>query len=691
MLAEINCQYLKGVGPRMAVKLAKLGIYSGQDILFHLPFRYEDRSHLTPIRQLQPSQSALIEAEIINTSIIRKHRVSMICQVKDSTGYLNLRFFHFSNAQRQHWLTGKKVRCYGEVRLSNQGLEMIHPEYQIGTEADFPPLAQTLTPVYPTTEGIGQTAWRQLTDQVLSLLAQERQLQELLPAELLQQLKFPTLKQALQYVHRPPLNVSLVDLKKANHPCQQRLAFEELLAHQLSLQVLRATLQQHAAPALLDFKQFKVKLLENLPFKLTRAQERVVKEIMNDLEKPVPMLRLVQGDVGSGKTVVAAMAVLQAISAGYQAAVMAPTELLAEQHLKNFKQWLEPLGIKIAWLTSQIKGKARTEILTAIATNEVQVIIGTHALFQKEVVFSQLALIVVDEQHRFGVHQRLALKEKGVLDGLVPHQLIMTATPIPRTLAMCAYADLDQSVINELPPGRKPVTTVIIDNNRREEVIKRIQVVCQSGRQVYWVCTLIEESEVLQCQAAEKTYENLTQALPELRIALIHGRLKAKEKEVIMQAFKKGDYHLLVATTVIEVGVDVPNASLMIIENAERLGLAQLHQLRGRVGRGEEASHCVLLFQMPLSHNAKERLAIMKQTNDGFLIAQKDLELRGPGEVLGTKQTGEIDFQVADLLRDQNLLPQVQQIAKVLTAKHAAIVKPLIQRWLGKAQCYGQV
>jgi ATP-dependent DNA helicase RecG len=682
---------LKGVGARIAEKLAKLNVMRIMDVLFHLPFRYEDRTTLFKIGQVRPGQSALIEGEIELVNVVRGRRLTMMCRLSDGTGMITLRFFHFSNAQRRSLERGKRLRCFGEVRFGASGYEMAHPEYHF-IQAEAPvPLATTLTPVYPSTEGVSQLLWRRLTDQALEVLQQDAANIELLPEAFLAQAAFPMMTEALMYVHRPPVNAKLAELIEGRHPAQQRLALEELLAHQLSLRTLREKMQKHAAYALPLDQTLQAQFLKQLPFELTQAQQRVSAEIARDLTQPVPMLRLVQGDVGSGKTVVAAMAILQAIAHQKQAVIMAPTEILAEQHYNNFSHWLTSLGIKVGWLSSQVKGKKRETVLRQIKQGELQIMVGTHALFQKGVFFNNLALVVIDEQHRFGVHQRLALHDKGKHEGKVAHQLIMTATPIPRTLAMSAYADLDQSVIDELPPGRKPVQTVAIDQQHRLKLIERIRVHAKAGRQVYWVCTLIEESEVLQCQAAEKTAELLVEALPDLRVALIHGRLKAAEKESLMQAFSAHAYDILVATTVIEVGVDVPNATLMVIENPERLGLAQLHQLRGRVGRGTVESHCVLLFKSPLSKTARERLNIMRQTQDGFVIAEKDLMLRGPGEVLGTKQTGDIQMRIADLLRDAALVPKVQMLAQALLDTEPGIAAAIIERWLGASEKYAQV
>jgi ATP-dependent DNA helicase RecG len=644
---------LKGVGPRLAEKLEHLGITTVQDLLFHLPLRYQDRTRVVPIGTLRPGDEAVVEGEVQLSEIKFGKRRMLLTRIADGSGSLTLRFFHFSNAQKEALSRGTRLRCYGEVRRGAITLEMIHPEFR--RVADDMPAAveEYLTPIYPSTEGLQQQGLRKIVTQAVDQLARGAvTLREWLPPELLPP-SMPPLREAVLLLHRPPPELPLSALAEGQHPAQQRLAFEELLAHQLSLRQLREAMSHHPAHPLTGKDTLQQRFLAALPFALTGAQQRVSQEIAHDLQQPVPMQRLVQGDVGSGKTVVAALAALQAVQSGYQAAVMAPTELLAEQHYRNFCQWLEPLGIELAWLTGRLRAKARQEMLSAIESGTAAVAVGTHALFQQEVSFARLGLVIVDEQHRFGVHQRLALREKGVQDGVHPHQLIMTATPIPRTLAMTAYADLDLSVIDELPPGRTPVETVAISEERRDEVIARVAAACAEGRQAYWVCTLIEESESLQCQAAEDTEALLCELLPHLRIALVHGRMKSADKEAVMGAFKAGELDLLVATTVIEVGVDVPNASLMIIENAERLGLAQLHQLRGRVGRGSARSSCVLMYHPPLSQLARERLAVMRETNDGFVIARKDLEIRGPGEVLGTRQTGMLQLRIADLQRDQ--------------------------------------
>ncbi|MGI2109781.1 ATP-dependent DNA helicase RecG [Shewanella frigidimarina] len=679
---------LKGVAKKVAEKLAKLGIKTVQDVLFHLPLRYEDRTQIHPIAALPPGSYGTIEAEIQSTQIMQGRRRMLVCNVHDNSGMMSLRFFNFSMAQRNAMENGASIRAYGEIRRGNHHKEIVHPEYQIINPGESVTLSDTLTPIYPTTEGVKQASWIKLTEQALAMLDQGG-LPELLPSAL--QPNNISLRDALHILHRPHSSVSPFELEQGQHPAQQRLIQEELLAHNLSMLQIRQRSNQDAAVPMPATGQLLSPFLAQLPFKPTGAQQRVVAEINQDLQHPTPMMRLVQGDVGSGKTLVAALAALQAIENGYQVAMMAPTELLAEQHAANFATWFEPLGLKIGWLAGKLKGKARTQSLEDIASGAAQMVIGTHAIFQQAVVFNKLALIIIDEQHRFGVHQRLGLREKGVSQGFHPHQLIMTATPIPRTLAMTAYADLDTSVIDELPPGRTPVTTVAIADSRREQVIERVkQAALHDNRQAYWVCTLIEESEVLECQAAEDTAAELTIALPELKIGLIHGRMKSAEKQTIMAQFKAGELNLLVATTVIEVGVDVANASLMIIENPERLGLAQLHQLRGRVGRGAVASHCVLLYKAPLSQTATKRLGVLRNSNDGFVIAQKDLEIRGPGEVLGTKQTGLADLKIADLIRDQHLIAPTQKLASHVYQQVPQNVDAIIQRWIGDRQQYVQ-
>ena len=686
LLDAIPLSSLTGVGAAQSSKLAKIGLVNVQDLLLHLPLRYEDRTQLYTIADLLPGIYATVEGEVLNCNVTFGGRRMMTCQISDGSGILTLRFFNFSAAMKNSLATGKRVLAYGEAKRGKYGAEMIHPEYRVQGDLSSPALADTLTPVYPTTEGIKQATLRKLTDQALELL-DTCAITELLPAELAQGMM--SLPEALRTLHRPPPTLQLADLESGQHPAQRRLILEELLAHNLSMLALRAGAQRFHAQPLAVQDQLKNQLLAALPFKPTGAQARVVAEIEHDMALDIPMMRLVQGDVGSGKTLVAALAALRAIANGKQVAMMAPTELLAEQHASNFRAWFEPLGIEVGWLAGKQKGKARVTQQDAIASGQVQMIVGTHAIFQEQVQFNGLALVIIDEQHRFGVHQRLALWEKGQQQGFHPHQLIMTATPIPRTLAMTAYADLDTSVIDEMPPGRTPVTTVAIPDTRRSEIIDRVRQACISeGRQAYWVCTLIEESDLLEAQAAEATWEELKLALPELNVGLVHGRMKPAEKQAVMQAFKLGELHLLIATTVIEVGVDVPNASLMIIENPERLGLAQLHQLRGRVGRGAVASHCVLLYKSPLSKTAQKRLQVLRDSNDGFVIAQKDLEIRGPGELLGTRQTGNAEFKVADLLRDQAMIPDVQRLARHIHERYPEQALALIERWMPETERY---
>lgn len=682
---------LTGVGEKLAEKLAKLGIRQVQDLLLHLPLRYQDRTRLMPLGSLRLQQESLVEGVIGLSQVTFGRRRSLLCHISDGTGSLVLRFFHFSKVQQQQLAKGRRIRCFGEVRSGPSSLEMVHPEYQLISDTGVTPVDAALTPVYPTTEGLHQLSWRKLIRQALTLL-DDQQMPELLAGL---NLSHPALQyqlsEALKRVHQPPPDSDVQQLINRQHPAQKRLAFEELLAQQLTMRQIRKQMQRHQAPVLNGESPQAKQLLSNLPFPLTGAQQRVLQEIYQDLRQPVPMQRLVQGDVGSGKTVVAALAVIAAVASGYQAVMMAPTELLAEQHLHTFNNWLTPLGIHVGWCAGKQTAAQRREAITALENGEIKVAVGTHALFQDEVIFANLGLVIIDEQHRFGVHQRLALRDKGRKLDSYPHQLVMTATPIPRTLAMTAYADLQVSVIDELPPGRQPVTTAVVADNRRDEVIARVHHACQQQRQVYWVCTLIEESEHLQCQAAEDTAASLQAALPDLKILLVHGRMKSAEKEAVMQAFKNGEADLLVATTVIEVGVDVPNASLMVIENAERLGLAQLHQLRGRVGRGSVQSHCLLMYHPPLSENGLARLKCLRQSNDGFVIAERDLQIRGPGELLGTRQTGLPQFRVADLLADQDLLPAVSQAADQLIQQAPAQAKALIQRWFADKVNLGQV
>ena len=686
---------LRGVGDALAKALARLGIAQVQDLLFLLPQRYEDRTRIVPLGELVPGASAVVEGEIQLAEVAFRRRRQLLVRLSDGSGFITLRFFHFSAPQQQALARGIRLRCFGEIRRGPLGLEIVHPEYRrvaLAETADD----QSLTPVYPATEGITQGRLRQLVNLALAELRPPAAVRDWLPPQALSGLAAagvtpPSLREALEFVHHPDVDADQKLLFEGLHPAQRRLAFEELLAHQLSLRLRKLRAGNESALPLTDAMGLTARLIQSLPFKLTGAQARACAEVDQDLAAGRPMLRLVQGDVGSGKTVVAAAAAARAAGTGAQVALMAPTELLAEQHWRNFNGWFQALGLPVALLTGSQPVRTRRSAQAAIASGEIQLAIGTHALFQDGVSFNNLALIIVDEQHRFGVQQRLTLQEKGQATGQVPHQLIMTATPIPRTLAMTAYADLDISVIDELPPGRTPVTTVVLGEQRRHEVVARIHQACREGRQAYWVCPLIEESEELEYQAAEETRDQLAEALPHLKVGLVHGRQSSAEKAAVMADFKANRIQLLVATTVIEVGVDVPNATVMVIENAERMGLAQLHQLRGRVGRGAAAAMCVLLYRAPLSQLARSRLNVIRETNDGFEIARRDLELRGPGEMLGTRQTGLAQLRVADLLRDQDLLPEVQRAAALILAQYPDSIAPLTTRWIGAGERYGRV
>ncbi|MDE2305971.1 MAG: ATP-dependent DNA helicase RecG [Gammaproteobacteria bacterium] len=680
---------LRGVGEALAGRLRAIGVESIQDLLFLLPLRYEDRTRTFALGELRPGMRVAVEGEVQLAEVAFRGRRQLLCRIADGSGQLTLRFFHFSADQQRSLVRGLRLRCFGEVRRSPSGLEMVHPEYR-RVDAAATATPDHLTPVYPATEGLTQGRLRQLVGAALERLDQ-LELEELVPARLLSAGSPPSLREALRYLHRPPPEASLEALMARRHPAHRRLAYEELLAHHLSLKVLRRRIRDEGGWPLPAQGDLESRLRASLPFSLTAAQARALAEIDADLARPTPMLRLVQGDVGCGKTLVAALAATRALAARRQVALMAPTELLAEQHAQNFRRWFEPLGVAVELLAGRRSAAARRAALAGAHSGSAPILIGTHALFQEGVEFAALALVIVDEQHRFGVHQRLSLGEKGAAGGRRPHQLIMTATPIPRTLAMTAYADLDVSVIDELPPGRTPVRTVVTPDSRREEVVQRIRSACLEGRQAYWVCPLIDESEDLPYQAAEETAASLAEALTEIRVGLVHGRMPAAAKERAMARFKAGELQLLVATTVIEVGVDVPNATLMVIENAERMGLAQLHQLRGRVGRGAHASSCVLMYRAPLSALARERLAVMRDTNDGFEVARRDLELRGPGELLGTRQTGLAQLRVADLVRDADLLPRVQSAADTLLTEFPDRVEPLVRRWVGGGERYARV
>jgi ATP-dependent DNA helicase RecG len=681
---------LRGVGPALAATLDRLGLRTVQDVLFHLPLRYEDRTRVVPIGTLRAGDRAVIEGEIQLAEVVFRRRRALLCRIADGSGWLTLRFFHFSAAQQEGLARGTRIRCFGEARPGPAGLEIVHPEYRKITPGVPDAASESLTSVYPTTEGVQQGRMRALTSLALAQLPGGG-LRDWVSPDVLGMVGLPTLEEALRYVHRPPPDADIESLNAGRHPAQRRLAFEELLAHQLSLRLLRQAADRDDAWPLPRRTDLVDRCLAQLPFQLTAAQRRVWNEVSVDLERLHPMMRLVQGDVGSGKTVVAALAALRAVEHGAQAAVMAPTELLAEQHARNFAGWLDPLGVRVGLLTGRLAGKARAALARDLAGGAVQVAVGTHALFQEGVDFDRLALVIVDEQHRFGVHQRMQLRDKGRAEGRYPHQLVMTATPIPRTLAMTAYADLDVSIIDELPPGRTPVRTVVLPDARRDEVVARIDAACRAGRQAYWVCPLIDESDAVRHQAAEETAAALSAALPDVRVGLVHGRMPGSRKDAVMTAFKQGQLDLLVATTVIEVGVDVPNASLMVIENAERMGLAQLHQLRGRVGRGTVESTCVLLYAPPLAPIARERLAVLRDTNDGFEVSRRDLELRGPGELLGTRQTGLMQLRVAELVRDSDLLPGVQRAADLMLSGPRANIEALLRRWVGDGERFGKV
>ena len=681
---------IRGVGAALAEKLQRLGVTQVQDLLFVLPLRYEDRTRVWQIGSLQSGIRAAVEGEIQLTEVTYRKRRQLLCRISDGSGFLTLRFFYFSAAQQNGLTRGLRIRCFGEIRRGPFGLEIVHPEYRRVREGEPAPEEETLTPIYPLTEGVPQGRLRALITEALREL-DTAAVRDWIPPHVIESLGLPPLKDALTYMHRPPREAELADLASGRHPAQRRLAFEELLAHHLSLKLLKRAAKTDPASKLDDRDGLEARFVAALPFSLTGAQTRALRDVDADLGSTLPMVRLVQGDVGCGKTVVAAAAAARAAGSGLQAALMAPTELLAEQHWRNFNTWFKPLGLTVALLSGSQPARTRRSAFEAIASGEIRIVVGTHALFQEGVDFADLALVIVDEQHRFGVQQRLRLQEKGQKHGRVPHQLIMTATPIPRTLAMTAYADLDISVIDELPPGRTPIKTVVVPEQRRDEVVLRVVQACREGRQAYWVCPLIEESEELRSQAAEETAAALAEALPEVRVGLVHGRMPPAKKDEAMLAFKDGKIQLLVATTVIEVGVDVPNATLMVIENAERMGLAQLHQLRGRVGRGSDASTCVLLYRAPLSQLARERLKVIRETNDGFEIARRDLELRGPGELLGTRQTGLAQLRVADLMRDADLLPKVQDTAELLLNSYADNIAALAARWIGSGERYGRV
>lgn len=688
-MLQDSVKSLRGVGAKVAERLERIGITQVQDLLFHLPLRYEDRTRVSPIGGLVSGTYALIDAHVEVAEVKHGRRRSLLVRVADGTGHIDLRFFHFGSTQKQALGRGTRLQCYGEARRGPLGMEIVHPEYLV-LKADDPVQVEThLTPVYPTTEGLHQASLRRLCEQALRFAQADGSLQNLLPATVQAQAGRELLD-ALRQLHHPDSGTE----RKALERARRRLSFEEMVAHQLSHLAVKAQARERRSNALPGNGSLESGFRDSLGFELTGAQQRVVSEIHADLARNFPMYRLVQGDVGSGKTVVAALAAVRAIEAGKQTAIMAPTELLAEQHLRQFTHWFEPHGTCVAWLGGKQTARARRDTLDALASGQSAIAVGTHALFQDAVQFARLGLVIIDEQHRFGVHQRHALLNKGVDDAgaaLAPHQLIMTATPIPRTLAMTSYAHLDVSSIDELPPGRQAIDTAVLPESRRPEIVEHIAAACASGQQAYWVCPLIEESEVVEAEAAEATAQALAEALPAVRVGLVHGRMKHADRDIVMTEFRAGEIDLLVATTVIEVGVDVPNSSLMIIENAERLGLSQLHQLRGRVGRGARKSACLLVYKAPLSRLARARLGMLRDSSDGFEIAAKDLELRGPGEILGTRQTGDVQMRIADLARDHDLLDDAVETAQTIIRECPANAPLLVQRWVGNAVAYADV
>jgi len=684
-----SIKHIQGIGPTIEDKLFSMGIKTVYDILFHLPIRYQDRSKVQPIGSIKKDHFVVIEGEIRVSDIIFNKRRNLLCKIQDQTGTITLRFFNFNKTQKNSFRPGIYIRCFGKTSISRGGLEMIHPEYEFINKDSLYNDSEYLTAIYSTTEGLSQKRWRKFISSAFELIKQD-EIPELLTKEHLSKIKnnvTTDIYKTLKLLHYPPVNTDCLKIIEGNHPYQRRLAFEELISQRLSFRILKNKLIQSSVNDLYYCENLEREFIKNLPFSLTKSQYKVLQELKSDLNKKTPMLRLLQGDVGSGKTVIGALLAIQCIKNKKQVALMAPTEILAEQHLNTFLLFFEKYNVNACLLTSKVNKRDKETILNNLSSGKIDIVIGTHAIIQDSVKFSDLGLVIIDEQHRFGVEQRRILKNKTKNKKSV-HQLIMTATPIPRTLAMTFYADLDYSIIDELPPGRKEINTIIVSNDRRKEVIDRIKNACNEGKQVYWICTLVEESETLQCQAAESTAEILSKNLTDINVGLVHGRLKSDEKTQIMSLFKSGDIQLLVATTVVEVGVDVPNASLIVIENPERLGLSQLHQLRGRVGRGEIQSHCVLMYQKPISKNAKERLTAMRETNDGFLLAEKDLALRGAGEMLGTKQSGEKQFRIANLERDMDMIDGVVNVSEIILNEDLNKANELISRWCPLAENY---
>ena len=674
---------ISGLGKKTSDRLNQLGIHTLEHLVFHLPSRYQDKTTITPLSKVSVSDEVLIECSIDRIEVAPSRQRQLLCYLSDNQNQrILLRFFHFNQYQKQALIRGETLQCFGEIKIGRQGLEMHHPEYRIVSQNQTPLLESTLTPIYPLCSGISQNKMKQWINHSLEVLKTS------LLDDYFEKITYnalPSLKASLFLLHHPNKNENLTQIETFKHISQQRLIIEELATHQLSLLKTKRARKRRTTNQFAIKNNLSNNLLNSLEFNLTAAQSRCIKEIHEDLSNTEPMLRLLQGDVGSGKTIVAVFSLIQAVENNFQTAVMAPTEILARQHLQNFTDYLKPLNIQIAYLSGSQNTQERREQLELIETGKAKVIIGTHALFQENVNFENLSLVIIDEQHKFGVHQRLSLTQKAKK---TPHQLVMTATPIPRSLTMSAYADLDTSVIDELPPGRQPVETVALSNSRRDELIGKIRKISDEGRQIYWVCTLIEESDALRAESAEKTFNYLSSNLEDLKVVMIHGRLTKPEKEAIMSAFAQGNINLLVATTVIEVGVNVPNASLMIVENSERLGLAQLHQLRGRVGRGSEKSICILMYQSPLSDNAKQRLEVLRQSNDGFMIAQKDLELRGPGEILGTQQTGIASMKIANIVRDAYLLKEASYYSSKMLEANEESQNALVDRWIDEEKTH---
>ena len=684
-----SIQNLKGVGPKSTSSLNNLGIFTIPDAVMHLPFRYEDRSFVTPIGDTAYQVPVLIEGEIMKSTVVFRGRRMLFTEIYDGTGKLTMRMFNFAMAQHKALEEGKMIRCYGNITPGPNGKQMIHPQYQIFEREQPIEIEDNLTPIYPTTSGLQQNKLKKIIETSIKFCEENNLLKE--DPSKGSYSKFGNLLETLKFLHKPPVDTNITDLIEGKHPAQKVLIKEELIAHMLCAGILKNELEGRTGPLMAEESGNEGSFLDSLPFHLTEAQKRTWREIKIDLTGKNPMRRLLQGDVGSGKTLVGALSALHANSNGWQTALLCPTEILAEQHFNSFQTWFDHLGIKTELLTGSTKAKDKKQIVKELAKGEIDILIGTHAIFQSGVDFDRLGLTIIDEQHRFGVHQRFSMLEKGGKEQLSPHQLIMTATPIPRTLAMTVYGSLETSVIDELPPGRNPVQTSSRPDSLRDKVIKRVEEVCLTGKRAYWVCTLIEDSEELEAQSAEELFKEISQSLPKLKVGLVHGRLKKDEKDSVIEKFRKGDIQLLVCTTVIEVGVDVPDATLMIIENPERLGLSQLHQLRGRVGRkANTESHCLLLYKEPLSGMAEERIKTMEMTNDGFQIAEKDLELRGAGDIYGIRQSGLMDLKIANPIRDSELLVEAQDEALELSRNETEFAETLVKRWIGNRVDYSE-